>query len=129
MERSKEIVQSQAGRTLDTVTSKSESPTPAQTTSTTVINTFKEPEQPLTHPIHSHDAQACETHPSTASDKDKETPLTKPLKQLNREASHLAHVSSLRSEYSNKFEPSLIATETKSTGACVKKILADLKRK
>nr|XP_023015064.1 uncharacterized protein LOC111504637 isoform X2 [Leptinotarsa decemlineata] len=129
-ERSKEIVQSQAGRTLDTY---SESPTPAQTTSTTVLSTLAEPEKPITHSNILHDAQytnAFEKHSEDDSVKEsKDDAFAQPLKQFSKDASNLAHVSNLRSEFSEKFEPSPIVTETKSNGALVKSIFAELEKK
>lgn len=54
--------------------------------------------------------------------------FTKPLKLFNKEPSYLAHISSLRSEYSEKFEPSPSITEIKSNGALVKSILAEFEK-
>ncbi|KAG5865259.1 hypothetical protein JTB14_020212 [Gonioctena quinquepunctata] len=129
-ERSKEIVQSQAGRTLDTY---SESPTPAQTTSTTVLSTSAEPEKPLTHPNLLHDAHYTNVFEKHCEDEStsecKDDTLKKPLKQFSKEASNLAHVSNLRSEFSEKFEPSLVVTETKSNDALVKSILAEFEKR
>ncbi|XP_018569037.1 uncharacterized protein LOC108909240 isoform X3 [Anoplophora glabripennis] len=131
-ERSKESVHSQAGRTLDTFPNNSESPTPAHTTSTTVFNTFKEPDKPLMHSDFMHDTpytnifQLPEDEPCKDSE---DSTFTKPLKQFNKESSNLAHVSSLKSEYFDKFEQSPIITEIKSNGALVKSILAEFETK
>lgn len=131
-ERSKESVHSQAGRTLDTFPNNSESPTPAHTTSTTVFNTFKEPDKPLMHSDLMHDTpytnifQLPEDEPCKDSE---DSTFTKPLKQFNKESSNLAHVSSLKSEYFDKFEQSPIVTEIKSNGALVKSILAEFETK
>lgn len=111
---------------MDTFSSKTESPALAQSSSiTTVDNTFRDPDKPFIHIKHLHNAQfstACEKHLNEEAEPLKDGTFTKPLKQFNREASHVAHVSSLRSEYADKFEPSPIITETKSNGASVKKI-------
>ncbi|RZB39923.1 uncharacterized protein BDFB_000431, partial [Asbolus verrucosus] len=132
-ERSKENVQSQAGRTLDTFPSNSESLTPAHTTSITVFNALKEPDKPLTHSDTMHDITQ-NTNKSLEELKEseiacEESTFTKPLVQFNKESSNLAHVSSLRSEYSDKFERSPIVTEIKSNGALVKSILAEFEKK
>ncbi|KAJ8939957.1 hypothetical protein NQ318_006138 [Aromia moschata] len=54
--------------------------------------------------------------------------FTKPLKQFNKESSNVAHVSSLRSEYFDKFEQSPVVMEIKSNGALVKSILAEFEK-
>lgn len=131
-ERSKESVHSQAGRTLDTFPNNSESPSPAHTTSTTVFNTFKEPDKPLMHSDLMHDAPYPNIFQLPADEpcKDSEdSTFTEPLKQFNKESSNLAHVSSLKSEYFDKFEQSPIITEIKSNGALVKSILAEFETK
>ncbi|KAJ8930036.1 hypothetical protein NQ314_017201 [Rhamnusium bicolor] len=131
-ERSEENVHSQAGRTLDTFPNSSESPTPAHTTSTTVFNTFEEPDKPLTHSDLMHDAQYTNIFKKLPEDEPKdsdESTLTKPLKQFNKDSSNLAHVSSLRSEYFDKFEQSPMVTEIKSNGALVKSILAEFEKR
>lgn len=131
-ERSKDNVQSQAGRTLDTFPSKTESPTLAHSPpNTTVDNTFQDPDTPFTHAKHLHNAQlstTCEKHSDEEAEQFKNGTFSKPLKESNREASHIAHVSSLRAEYSDKFEPSPVVTEMKSNGASVKKILAEFEK-
>lgn len=114
--RSKENVQTQAGWTLDTFPSVSESRTAAHTTSTTVYNSLKAP----------GDTGAQNNH-QNAPKNDPDT-LTKPLKLFNKEHSYIAQVSSLRSEYSEKFEPSPAITEIKSNGALVKSILAEFEK-
>jgi hypothetical protein len=132
-EGSKENVRSQAGRTLDTFPNNSESLTPAHITSITVFNTLKEPDKPLTHSDTMHDTTQY-TDKSSEEFKESEiacedSTFTKPLVQFNKESSNMAHVSSLRAEYSDKFEPSPIVTEIKSNGALVKSILAEFEKK
>lgn len=132
-ERSKENVHTQAGRTLDTFPSISESLTPAQTTSTTVFHSLGKPGDFATHSdlLHQNFHMAPPKNPP--DDPGKKEPddntFTKPLKQFNKESSNLAHVSSLRSEYSDKFEQSPMVTEIKSNGALVKSILAEFENK
>ncbi|XP_044257649.1 uncharacterized protein LOC123006857 isoform X2 [Tribolium madens] len=131
-EGSKENVQSQAGRTLDTFPNNSESLTPVHTTSITVFNTLKEPDKPLTQSDTMHDISHFtnnEVEEVKENDACEESTFTKPLVQCNKESSHRAHVSSLRSEYSDKFEPSPVVTEIKSNGALVKSILAEFGKK
>ncbi|XP_063929554.1 uncharacterized protein LOC135141905 isoform X3 [Zophobas morio] len=127
-EGSKENVQSQAGRTLDTFSSNSESLTPAHTASITVFNTLKEPDKPLSQSDTMHDSRQ-HTEAKESETACEESTFTKPLIQFNKESSNLAHVSSLRSEFSDKFEPSPTITEIKSNGALVKSILAEFERK
>lgn len=127
-ERSEDNVQSQAGRTLDTFSSKTESPTLAQTPpNTTVDNTFKDPDKPFISVESLHNQKKdSDNHESVQFE---DSPFSKPLQQFNKEATHVAQVSNLRSEYSNKFEPSPVVTETKSNGASVKKIFGELEKK
>ncbi|CAG9816546.1 unnamed protein product [Phaedon cochleariae] len=128
-ERRKEIVQSQAGRTLDNYP---ELPTPAQTTSTTVLSTFAEPEKPFTHSNLLHDAPYTnvyvDKHSEEETSKDKnDNSFAKP--QFSKESSDIAQVSHLQSEYSEKFESTPPITEMKSNGALVMSILADFEKK
>lgn len=126
VERSKENVQSQAGRTLDTFPSNSELLTPAHSTPITVFDTLKEPDKSLTH----SDALCNNSlHTNKLTEDIEESQLTEPLTKFERKLSNVAHVSSLKSEFSHKFEPSPIATQIKSNGALVKSILAEFERK
>lgn len=129
-ERSKQHVQSQAGRTLDTFPSNSESLTPAQTTSITVFDPLKEPDKLLIQPDTMHDnSQSLPSFKEETVADDNNSTFTKPLVQFNKDSSNLAHVSSLRSEYSEKFEQSPAITEIRSNGALVKSILAEFEKK
>lgn len=114
--RSKENVQTQAGWTLDTFPSVSESRTAAHAISTTVYNSLNAPSD-----------TGAQTNIPNAPEHHSDT-LTQPLKLFNKEHSYVAQVSSLRSEYSDKFEPTPAITEIKSNGALVKSILAEFEK-
>ncbi|XP_017777199.1 PREDICTED: uncharacterized protein LOC108563122 isoform X3 [Nicrophorus vespilloides] len=109
VDRSKETMQ--AGRTLDTLSTET-----APYTSIPVLDS--QTDTPIKH----------DTHSTTAKENVDNT-FTKPLKLYNKEAPNIAHVSSLRSEYSEKFEQSPVVTEIKSNGALVKSILAEFEKK
>lgn len=134
VKRNKESVHTQAGRTLDTFPNNSECLTPSHSISTTVFNTIKEPDKPLIttsnicmqNNLHSITKSLQSSQNEQKHSENEE--LTKPLKQFNKDLSHIAHVSSLKSEYSDKFEQSPVVTEIKSNGALVKSILAEFEK-
>lgn len=88
--------------------------------STTVCHSPNTPDQQIT--------KNQSNEPKTHSDNEGND-FAKPLKLFSREPSYLAQVSSLRSEYSEKFEQSPEVTEIKSNGALVKSILAEFEKK
>lgn len=56
------------------------------------------------------------------------TNFAKPLKMFNKEPSSVAQVSTLRSEYNEKFEKTPVIKEIKSNDALVKSILSDFEK-
>lgn len=122
---SKELLESQAGRTGETESAEFVTVKPNLSA---VSNTL-----PKSNESNLIEAQLA-TNANVPDNESKESEISvtdytfkKPLKLYNRESPHLAHVSSLRSEFLEKFQEGCV-TEIKSNGAFVKTILAEFQK-
>lgn len=118
---SKELLESQAGWTGDTDSSEYVLLKSNTSTVSNMLPQTSEPTNKTNNVINLvPDNESRDSETSTTTD----YTFTKPLKLYNRESPHVAHVSSLRSEFLEKFQETC-ATEIKSNGAFVKSILAE----
>lgn len=116
---SKELLESQAGWTGDTDTSEY---VLLKSNSSTVSNTLPITDEPLiiNKCDDMYDNECKDSVTSTSTD----YTFKKPLKLYNRGSPHVAHVSSLRSEFLEKFQESC-TNEMKSNSVIVESILAE----
>lgn len=125
-EGSKELLESQAGWTGDTDTSEY---VLLKSNSSAVSNTLPIPSEPTNDKKSNYINVNIEKIVPDSECKDTELTLAdyafkKPLILHNRESPHIAHVSSLRSEFLEKFQGSC-ATDAKSNDDFLKSVLAE----
>ncbi|XP_018325988.1 uncharacterized protein LOC108737573 isoform X2 [Agrilus planipennis] len=140
---SKENVQLQAGRTTEGFAgiSKSHSSAPSSYTTSSNSDVPFDKKNDTTHDFKNSPCTSSETSNYTScstlkNDKNENSPrnslsddiFEKPLKISNKQFTHTALVSNLRSEYSNKFENSPSMTEIKSNDALVVSILSEFEK-